>query len=164
MVNIVLLIILIVWSIYVHFEGCGKARFLYLINCPELTVCQNGIRWLKTHNINRIRYIRITLVYLIVLSAKLIFIIYFSEGQALYERIILIVGSILIPVASFIFFHDRAYYREYNRLLNVPYDEYWYTEHRLPAQVINLNKKVRERIVFSGLLMLLLQYVALYLL
>jgi hypothetical protein len=161
--SLIILGILFLWSAYLNYEGKDKARMNYLLNCPELEDVKNGIRWLRTHRIDYIRYVRMFIVYLVTVMVNLMWLGLYAEPQPPYQRDLLIVASVFVPLSFVLFFHDGAYYREYNRLLNVPHDENWYTEHRVPALVIVVGKKQRNSILLSGLGLLFLQYVALFL-
>jgi hypothetical protein len=141
----------IIWIVYSHIEGISKARNRYLLNAPELDVVKNGIRWLREHNLNKTRYMKIGLVYALIIGLKMIYLSYSTVDYSWVELSIMITAILLVPVCLFPFFHDTAYYKEYNRLAKVDYPEPWFFEKRIAANIIQVGKRERWILLFCGI-------------
>lgn len=156
---VILTACMVLWIRICSSAGKLKARSGYPLNAPELTVVQNGIRWLKTHNLDKLRLENLLYSYLLIVFFKLVYMHFFPGEYVLWQRIILIGIIAVLPIAIFPYFHDRAYYKEYNRLMKCTYDEPWYYEQHIPGSLSQVGKRERLTLLFTGIILYAIQLV-----
>lgn len=155
---IILLISVVIWVRICITSGKQKARSTYPLYTTELATAQNGIRWLKANNLNKLRFEQLFYGYVLVIGLKLIYMHFFPLVYSMWLEKFIMIGSVMVlPLALFPYFHDKSYYKEYNRLLKCTYDEPWYFEHNIIASLPQVGNYERLVGLIAGLVLLVTQ-------
>lgn len=157
-----LLGLLLLWAIFIYMEGKSRARLNYLRFQPLISNYSNGTKWLRKHSQTPLSTIKALIVYLLIIGLKVHAINHFYAEYTTFGVLLLHISFCILPITMAPFYFDWGYYKEFDRLANLP-DERGLVESHKKTLMIQVGRKQTLSLLISSILLLILQILILHL-